>query len=469
MIFKLLKRQIGLNKTIVINMSSTILLQGVAFFTIPIFTRVLGTEQYGLYSVFNSWVLILSLIMPFGLSNCNNWGQYYFKNEYNNFRSSIIIYNYIVSMVFCLIFLMLYNKINILFEYSFKLYVVLLLSSFSTNIIGAVSGFLVFEKKALLNFFISVFLSILNVILSLYLIFNFKFDNLYEGRVYGHYLPYVILSLVILVYILLKNRINLKFEYIKCAFLFGGPIVFHSLANIILGQSDRVMMQKMNVANSDIGIYSLFYSFVGVLSIILSGLNISFSPFYVEYIEKNDKDIIIIKSKNFIEIFTVVCIGFLLLSREVSYFMANDDYYRGIKLIPIFVGTIYFIFMYQFAVNYEFFYRRTTTIAGGTICAALLNILLNLFFIKRLGMYGAAYATIISYFALYVFHYFIAYNMKEKRFYLSIRYYLIGIILIIVFSYIFYLLSNFAYVRWTLGVLIGTLEIYRIYIRKSIF
>ena len=96
----MLKKEVGLNKTTFLNLLSSIVLQGIAFFTIPIFTRVLGSEQFGLYSVFNSWAMILSIIFPLGLSNCISLGLYYFKTEYVSYKHSILMYNIIISCIF---------------------------------------------------------------------------------------------------------------------------------------------------------------------------------------------------------------------------------------------------------------------------------------------------------------------------------------------------------------------------------
>ena len=343
----ILNKQIGINKTTFLNLLSAAFLQGMAFLTIPIFTRVLGSEQFGLYAVFNSWTSIFSIIISLSIGSCIGSGKYYFKNDYFNFRNNIIIFNTAISIIFFILFVLLYNQINLLLSYSFLLYIVLLLTSFSVNTISLISGILIFEKKALMNFTMSVFLSITNVLLSLYLIYNFKFENIYEGRVYGHFIPYFLVAFLLIIYIITTKSYIINFKYLCFGLKVGTPIVFHLLAHYILGQSDRVMMQKMGVLPSDIGIYSLFYSFCSVLSVIFNSLNTAYSPFYFEYIDNNDKESIINKSKRLIELFTVICIGFLLLSREVTYIMADSEYYSGINLIPIIVGSIYFNFMYS--------------------------------------------------------------------------------------------------------------------------
>ena len=464
-----LKKQTGLNKTIVLNVFSTALLQGIAFFTIPIFTRILGSEQYGLYAIFNSWVSIFTIILSLGIGNSIASGRYYFKDEYYGFRNNIVAFDIVVSGTFVLFLLVLYPIVNILLEYNMRIYTILLLTSFSSNVIGCITGVLVYEKKAILNTTLAIFLTLSNVILSLIFIYCLNLDNLYEGRVYGHFIPYFLASIFLAFYMLSTKIDKLDIKYLKYGLTVGGPIVFHQIANYLLSQSDRVMMQKMNIPNSDIGIYSLFYSFTGVVLIILGALNTSFAPFYADYIDQDDKENMISKSRNFIELFTIISIGFILLSREVSYIMADKEYYAGINMIPIFVGSTYFIFMYQFAVNYEFYYRKTKTIACATMGAAGLNVVLNIYFISGYGMYGAAYATIISYAALFIFHYIVAKSLPNKRFYVSAREFVPWLAILISIIYLFYKLESETYIRWIIGLCFGIYELVRIIKRKKIF
>ena len=51
------------NKNAIFNILGPIILNGISFFTMPFFTRMLGPEQYGIASVYKTWVGILSIIM----------------------------------------------------------------------------------------------------------------------------------------------------------------------------------------------------------------------------------------------------------------------------------------------------------------------------------------------------------------------------------------------------------------------
>ena len=117
------------------------------------------------------------------------------------------------------------------------------------------------------------------------------------------------------------------------------------------------------------------------------------------------------------------------------------------------VFGIYFNFLYTFAVNYEFYSQNTRWIAVGSICAAAVNVGLNLLLIPQFGGMGAAVATLISYFALFVFHNIIA--TRLGGFNISKRLYLYGIGIVSVGFVVINLTYNFSVLRWIIIVIFG--------------
>ncbi|NCC54994.1 MAG: hypothetical protein EOM11_05855 [Erysipelotrichia bacterium] len=459
----------SVNKITALNIGSTILLQGIVFFTTPIFTRMLGAGQYGVFSVFNSWVAILTCVLGLGVNSTLGTGRYQFRESYFAFRSSVLLFSTLISGIMIGVGIIFIKPLSGVLKYGNMTIIILFLSAFAHNVVNFVQNACVYEKRAGTNFFLSVFLSISTVGLSLIMIPMFSANQRYMGRVYGTALPYIVIAFVLWMLTYLKKPTGLCKKYCKYGFVIGLPVVFHMLAQNVLSQSDRVMMQYMNVSDSEIGIYSLFYTFVAVVSTILNALNTSWCPFYYDDVDSENWSGLKVKCKNYIELFTVVTAGFLLLSREVSYVLAGEEYWGGISVIPILVCAVYFTFMYQFPVNFEFFHRKTQIVAMGTLGSALVNIILNLIMIPIWGMYGAAIATALSYGALFVLHYVIVTHMKEHPYHLKASVFIPGMLIVGVAVILFYLLSDFWYIRWVLGAAIGVYELRNIIKRKTIF
>lgn len=459
----------SINKVTFLNIASTILLQGISFFSIPIFTKMLGAEQYGVYSIFNSWVAILTCIMGFGVGTSLGTGFYEFKDKYYSFRNSILLFGTTICIFIMSVIGIFIKPISIYLGYTYHLILLMLISGFAHFVISFIQAACIYEKRAELNFAISVILSLATVVLSIILIYQYEQQNRFLGRVYGTIIPYAIVAVILWVVFFLKKPTGIKQNYCKYSLLIGMPMVFHSLSQSILSQSDRVMMQKFGIANSEIGIYSFFYSFVAVISVILNALNNSWCPFYYDDLSSKKWEKLKYKCRNYIELFTVLVIGFILLSREVSYLFADSEYLEGIDVIPLLVCSVFFMFMYQFPVNFEMFHKKTKIIATGTAGTAMVNIVLNAIMIPKWGMYGASLATMISYGGLFVVHYLIVTHMKEEKYHLSFIAFLPSLLTIGITIVLFYVLRDFWYVRWILGAIIGVYELKKIICRKTIF
>jgi len=459
----------SISKLVIVNMISSMLVQGVAFLSTPIFTRLLGSEQYGKFSIFNAWLGMISCVMGFGVMSTLATGRYTYKKHYYAFRNCIMLFGIINSfaiLFLCIPFLRLLSNI---FAVPINIVMLVLLGSMAQGLITFEQSVFIYEKKALLNLFFSSVLAIGSVILSIMLIVSREFDELYFGRVYGNVIIYFSCAFIVAIILFFQYPVSLKKEYCKYGITVGGPMVFHAISHNILAQSDRLMMRQMGTTNSEIGVYSLFYTMSSVLAVILNSLNTSWCPFYYDSLDSKDWETINSRSKNYIELFSILTAGFLLVSREVTYIMSGEEYWNGVSILPILVLAVFFTFMYQFPTNFEFFYKKTKTIAIGTVLSGLINITLNYLLIPEFGMYGASVATVISYLFLFFMHYMVVVRMKEQKYHMRLVAFLPGILLLCIGVAMFYGFKKLWIIRWCFAVFLGSYEVYRIVRRSSIF
>lgn len=143
----------------------------------------------------------------------------------------------------------------------------------------------------------------------------------------------------------------------------------------------------------------------------------------------------------------------MLLTPEVMKILGPKEYWVAGRIIATVIFGIYFNFLYTFAVNYELYSQNTRWIAVGSICAAGVNVVLNLLLIPQFGGMGAAVATLISYFALFVFHNIIA--TRLGGFNISKRLYLYGIGIVSIGFIVINLTYDFPILRWIIILLLG--------------
>ena len=453
------------------NMVSTILKSGVVFITMPVFTRLLGSAQYGEYSIYVSWLSILGCFMGINVKSSLGTGIIAFDNNYKKFRSSVLLEGTIVCIGMSLVLMILYRPINEFLKYPFFLFIILIFEAIAQFITDFASFAWVYEKKAKYNMLFASFLIVITSTLSIALIWFWNWDRnyLFVGRVIGTAVPHIVIAVV--VWWIMTREYTPKYnkEYWNYGIHFGLPMVIHLFSQQILVQSDRIMMKSMGVSGSDIGIYSFYYTFVGILTTILGALNNSWTPFLYEDLKDRKYSGLNQRVRYYVEVFTCLAIGFLMISREASYIFANSEYWTGIEIIPVFVLVAYTMYFYQFAVNYEIFNAKTKYVAIGTSIAAITNVILNYVLIRVYGMYGAGIATLLSYIVLAIIHTVLVINWKYERYPLSYRSVWIGFITVIIGCVVFCALRNHVLIRWIIAILDGIFLILSIYKRKTIF
>jgi O-antigen/teichoic acid export membrane protein len=196
--------------------------------------------------------------------------------------------------------------------------------------------------------------------------------------------------------------------------------------------------------------------------------NTTWVPFYYEYKKNNSTELILLRTKNYTIVFSIITMSFILLSPEVYKLMSPKEYWTGIKLVPLIAVSYYFIFLYSFPVSFEFYNEKTKQIAIGTICAAIINILCNFLFIPIYAEMGAAIATLISFILLFIFHE-ISSRFMIKNYENKFSIYGMGIIPISITVLLFYIIHELWYIRWGIGIILGSFFLQRIIKNKAIF
>ena len=372
----------GENSQTFFNFLSTAITGGVVFLTMPIFTRLLGAEQYGMYAIYHAWLTILLCFMGLSVNSGLGTGFYRFKERYYEFRASTQLEGTLFGILMVALMIACYPIMKPVFGYSVGLFVILMIHTFANFITNFANSAWVYEKHAAKNMVMAAVLLGSTSILSILLLVKWDFDSpLFYARALGTALPHIAIAVIIWILLFREKPGKYNREYWRYSLLFGLPMVFHMLSHQVLGQSDRLMMQWFDVDGTQIGIYSFFYSFVAILTTILNALNTSWCPFLYDDLSNREYNKINKRIVNYVHIFTTMCVGFLLVSREVMRFFANSEYWSGAPLIPILVVSVYCTFFYQFGVNYEFFNSKPRYVAVGTIAAAVTNIILNYFMI----------------------------------------------------------------------------------------
>lgn len=454
------------------NILGPIILNGINFFTVPIFTRILGPTNYGIYSLYLTYVSIITIIIGLQTQGSIPPASISYKSEKEQKRylssiTSLSLCNFLVILIFSLIFL---KPISSLIGMNKVIVILILLQSFFGFCCNIAITYFTFKKYTYKSFVISVINALSNIIISLIMLNCIKDSNmLYMGRIIGSALPNIIIGFILMMIIFMNGKVFFLKKYWKFCLPLCIPLVFHGLSGIILSQSDRIMLKGITGSVSLVGIYSLSYSLANILNVIWGALNSTWVPFYYDYVTNSDLESIKRKSKNYLQLYTILTIGFILLCPEVLKICGSREFLEGIKLTPILAASMFMIFLYSFPANFEFYNQKTIHIATGTVLAGICNIILNFLLIPRYNMYGAAVATLISYTLLFIFHQLVCSKVIKNNYHYKLSLFIPYCLVVLLSSIVFYLTIDNGVVRWSIGTLLGSYLFRNIYKRKSIF
>ena len=96
--------------------------------------------------------------------------------------------------------------------------------------------------------------------------------------------------------------------------------------------------------------------------------------------------------------------------------------------------------------------KKTKYIAMGTSLAAVLNIVLNYIFIKKFGYQAAAWTTLFSYIALFIFHWVIAKTIDHNAMFPR-KMIALSVVMLSVYSAVIIYYVNSIIIRWSVMVL----------------
>lgn len=457
------------NRILILNILSSALVQGITFLSAPVFSRLLGTANYGVVSMYHTWGEMMAILFPMQVNATLHMARTRFPmEEQERYQSSAMGLGAVLYLLFSALCLLFLQPLSRVIKLEPAMVCALLVFSFGQYCVSFLNAKYSFEFKAGRNFLLSFVTTACSVGLSVLLVLHWPEETNYRGRILGETVTYAVLAAAVLILVFSKGKTFFRKDYWRCALLLGAPLVFHTLSGTLLAQSDRIMLRQLG-SEAQVGIYSLSSNFSAVVALLFYALNSAWLPFYHEYSRTGQRTELKLRAKHYFELFTVLACGFVLLTPEVYHVFAERSYWDGTGLIFILAAGHYMVFLCSIPVNYEMFRQKTKLVAAGTLVAAALNVALNYALIRRFGYYGAAFATAIAHAAQFLLHYVLAKRLGKGDFPFGMKELLPGTVCFLAISAFAALAPEWGLLRWCFGALLGAWELARILKRKSIF
>lgn len=433
--------------------------KGIAFLTVPIFTRILSTTDYGIINTYSSWVSIVSVVLGFALHMGVRASFLDYKDEVDDFLSVTVTFVVAIGMLFSGMVLLTCWLMQV--SVSLLLILLCLLQSVSTAIIEDYSMYLMMQYRYKARTAIMVLPNLLSSVASIAVILFVVKSDAYMGRIIPMCAIYVAFCLMIVLLIYRRSKVFYKRSYITFGLKISAPLIFHGIALSVLSQSDRMMITEFAGADQT-GVYSLVYNFSMIATVITTSLDGVWVPWFYDRYAEHDYETINETAKKYVQLITVAMIGLIAVGPEIIKLLAPQEYWEGITIIPPVVLSAYVIFLYTLYVNVEHYHKKTVRITGNTIVAAATNIVLNFILVPKFGYVAAAYTTLISYCVSLLIH-VISTKMLDWEVY-PLKIFAVSLLQNLIAVVAFYIFQDMWIARWG-AALVYTILLAVVYIK----
>jgi len=375
----------------------------ISFIAIFIFSRLLSPEEYGNYSIILSIVGVLNILLfqwlRFGVSRY--YSEYQMDNKLHQLfglvkRNLIVFVGIALLLVLVLIFTNLIYPIGYLYTIIAVIALLFLLSTFEM--------FSQIFVSALQPHYYSISNLIKSIIALGVGVFLVKLGYSYYGVIGGICLAYLAALVFGITRLDFKNSSTYLPSDLRKFIAYGLPLTAASGINYVLSYSDRFMIQYYKGAK-ETGLYTLGFDFseqsVGVILgiITVSSFPITMRLFQSEGKSQNLQQHLSLTLWVLLSMCIPICILLSTLNLEIGQILFGPKFAElDPLLIPIISFSVLVLGIKANLLDQILqFSNATKTMLYILVLAALLNVVLNYFFIQRMGYMGAAIATLIAY------------------------------------------------------------------------
>ena len=446
----------------------SILQKGIQFIVIPLFTRLLTTEQYGQFTLYQSWLNVISIFATLNLAaGVFNNGMIKYENDRKRYISSMQGLSTIATLGVFVVYILLKEYWDKLLELPDIVVFFMFVEMLVAPALSFWSAKQRFEYKYVMLVFVTLAISIISPAIGLVAVLETQEKGI--ARILSASIINIGVGTVFYIYNIVKGKCFFQKDYWKFALKFNLPLIPHYLSSIILGQADRIMIDSF-YGKTEVAIYSLAYSMSLMMNVVTTSINASLVPWTYQQCKKTNYKSI----KKVANIILILMAGLslvpILLAPELIGILGPAEYSDGVYLVPSISLSVFFIFLYSLFANIEFYFEKSKFIMLASIGGAILNIVLNYILLPLLGYGIAAYTTLACYimfsFAHYVFMKKICNEKNIKESIYNIQLIISLSILLIIISQIIMLTYKFNFIRYSI---IGILLCLGVGYRKIIF
>lgn len=443
------KKQLLMNTIIIaVGKLST---QVISFLLLPLYTSKLTPGEYGTYDFL---VTLSTFLVPI-ITLLMEESMFRFLIDAEDFKAkkriitATIAYTFVGTVIFSILAGIIMSIIHYEYTWVFILFVI------SNILIGLSNALARGMGKIKLYSFSNFILGASTIVLNILFIVTFKLGV--NGLLWSNTIANSVTAIVILMMLhlpLFISRKDLNKKTLTEMVRYSAPLVPNNLSWIVITLSDRLMLTGMAGSDAN-GIYSIANKFPNIVYTCYgffstawkeSAAKILKEENRVQYYNSIYKDV-----KFFLK---AIILGLIAIMPFAFPILVDSSYNDAYIYIPILTISIYYTNMSNFYGGIFTAYKDTKIMGTTTFAAAVINIVINLLFIKKFGIYAATFSTLISNVMVY------AYRRYKLKKYIKLKE---------KFNYVFWILLAITLVSYYFNNMISNVIVFIIVLAYCIF
>ena len=393
------KKQLAKNTLIIF--FGRVCTQLISYFLLPLYTAYLATSEYGLVDLVQTYITLLVPIVTLELEM--SVFRYLIDVRGKEKDTKVLMSNnFFILGISLSSFTLLYLIITsfVVIPFRFLILFDAIVCVLSGNFLQIARGF-----GRTVDFSISCILTGITTILSNIVMICYLHRGA-EGMIFSMALANFICALYLFIRIKMYHYIDFSLvdkKLIKDMNRYSIPLIPNGVSWWIVNASDRSIIAFILGAGAN-GLYAISNKFPTIISSLTGVFNLSWSESAALHIDSPDRDEFFSDITNtVIKLFTSMGAGMIACMPFLFPLFINAKFQEAYQYIPFLVlGTVFNVAICLYSQVY-LAKKLSKQVASTAILGAIINIVINVLFIKKIGLYAAALSTAISYFVMMLY------------------------------------------------------------------
>lgn len=380
-----------------------ILDKALSLLLLPIFTRYLSTDGYGNMVLLYTFATFLQLFLFMGLPDSLQKMYWDFKDEKNRkeFLGTVWIANLAFGLAIAAPLVIFSSDIaagvlkNEKIGFLFILIVAKLLMSTQTIV-----PFVILRAREQKFEILKVNLISIFVRVTLTLLFLIYFKLNLAGILLADICVSIAIQFIYLPILLKEITFTFQWHYLKEILTLSPYQFIVEILAWIISLSDRMIIQQIFSNPTEVGVYAVGYTFGSAITFLVNPFLSAWRP-YSYSVHSNDSNHYKKQMGEFFFYFMAICLAsFLVLAAvapDLIRLLTPSVYHRAISVVSTVLAAQVMATISNYFISNFFITNKMHLVIVVYSVSAAANFVFNILLIPRMGIMGAAIATLISY------------------------------------------------------------------------